>query len=65
MLEGPAKNNSSKPDFKELLNKDDPIDKAILELAKEGELNVGVVWVKGETEDITDDYSYKKPIKNI
>ena len=61
MLGGPAKNNNSKPDFKQLLNKDDPVDKAILELAKKGELNVGVVWVKEES----DDYSYKEPIENI
>jgi hypothetical protein len=63
MLGGSAYN--SKPDYKKLLNKDDPIDKAILELAKKGELNVGVVWVDGESEEITDEYSYKKPIKNI
>ena len=55
----------SKPNFKKLLNKDDPIDKIILELAKKGELNVGVVWVKGEFKENSDDYSYKKPIKNI
>ena len=65
MLGGSAKNNNSKPNFKKLLNKDDPIDKMILKLAKEGELNVGVVWVKEGSEENTDDYSYKKPIKNI
>jgi hypothetical protein len=64
-LRGPAKNNNSKPDFKQLLNKDDPIDKMILKLAKKGELNVGVVWVKEESEDYSDDYSYKEPIDNI
>ena len=65
LLGGSAKNNNSKPDYKRLLNKDDPIDKMILKLAKEGELNVGVVWVKGESEDYSDDYSYKEPIENI
>ena len=65
MLGGSEKSNNLKPGYKELLNKDDPIDKMILKLAKKGELNVGVVWVKGESEETTDDYSYKKPIKNI
>ena len=65
MLGGSAKSNNSKPDYKKLLNKDDPIDKMILKLAKKGELTVGVVWVKEESEEFADDYSYKKPIKNI
>jgi len=47
------------------LNKDDPIDKLILELAKKGELNVGVVWVKENPETYIDEYSFKEPIKNI
>jgi len=47
------------------LNKDDPIDKLILELSRQGKLNVGVVWVKEEKEDFSDEYSYKAPIENI
>jgi hypothetical protein len=58
---GSAKSNNPKPNYKRLLDKNNPIDKLILKLAKEGELNVGVVWVKDES----DDYSYKNPIKNI
>ena len=34
--------------YKELLDKEDPIDKLILELAGKGELKVGAVAVKGE-----------------
>ena len=64
MLRGSAKNNNLKQNYKKLLNKDDPIDKLILELAKKGELNVGVVQVKEGSEDNLDGYSYKKPIEN-
>jgi len=35
-------------DYKDLLDKEDPIDKLILELAGKGELKVGAVVVKGE-----------------
>jgi hypothetical protein len=59
---GSANNNILKVDYKQLLNKKDPIDKLILELAKSGELNIGVVQLK---EEDSDDYSYKEPIKNI
>ena len=58
-------NKSAKPNYKKLLDKDDPIDKLILELAKKGKLNVGVVWVKEEPENYSECYSYKDPIENI
>jgi len=47
------------------LNKSDPLDKLILELAKKGELNVGVVWVREETEIYPEQYSYKDLITNV
>jgi len=47
------------------LNKKDPIDKQILNLAKQGELKVGVAWVKEETEHPSDEYSYKHLNENI
>lgn len=64
-MEGSTKNNITKPNFKQLLNKKDPIDKLILEMAKNGELKVGVIQLGEESKEFTDDYSYKKPIKNI
>jgi len=44
------KNNNQKPtpNYKKLLDKEDSIDKQILELAKKGELTIDVVWVKEE-----------------
>ena len=60
-----ADNKTVKPNFKKLLNKSDPIDKLILELAKKGELNVGVVWVKEDSEIYPEPYSDKNPIENI
>ena len=65
LLWGSADNKSIKPDYKKLLNKRDPIDKIILELAKKGTLSVGVVWVKENLEDYPEGYSYKEPIENI
>jgi len=47
---GPANNKILEPDYKKLLNKKDPLDKQILNLAKPGELKVGVVWIKEENE---------------
>jgi hypothetical protein len=65
LLRGSTRDNNLKQKYKHLLNKDDPIDKLILKLAKKGKLSVGVVQVKDGHEDNSDDYSYKKPIENI
>lgn len=40
-----------KTSYKKLLNKKDPLDERILQLAKNGELKIGVVRVKGEVEE--------------
>lgn len=48
-----------------MLNKKDPIDKQILNLAKKGELKVSVVRVKEETEYPSEGDSYKHPHENI
>ena len=53
------------PDYKKLLNKKDPLDRLILNLAKQGELKVGVVWVKEENEHPSEQYLYKHLHKNI
>jgi len=36
-----------------------------MDLAKKGELSIGVVRVKEEPINYSDDYSYKEPIQNI
>ena len=41
-------NKKDKPSYKTLLNKKDPLDERILQLAKNGELKIGVVSVKGK-----------------
>jgi hypothetical protein len=41
-------NKTIEPDYKKLLNKKDPIDKQILDLVKQGELKIGIVWLKGD-----------------
>ena len=44
-------------DYKKLLNKKDPLDKQILNLAKHGDLKVSVVEVKQPNEHASDNYS--------
>lgn len=46
LFRGLAHNIPTKPSYKKLLNKKDPIDKIILELVKKGMLSVGIVMVK-------------------
>ena len=48
-----------------MLNKKDPIDKQIFNLAKKGELKVSVVWVKEDTEYPSKVDSYKHLNENI
>jgi len=50
-------NKTLVPDYKKLLNKKDSLDKLILNLAKQGELKVGVVWIKEENEHSSEQYS--------
>ena len=42
-----AVNKKDKTSYKTLLNKKDPLDERILQLAKNGELKIGVVRVNG------------------
>jgi len=42
-----------------LLNKKDPLDERILQLAKNGELKIGVVRVKEGDKHSFEDYSHK------
>ena len=48
-----------------MLNKNNPLDKAILDLVKKGKLKVGVVKVKEEPSIYSENYSYQEPIENI
>lgn len=45
--------------YKTLLNKKDPLDERILQLAKNGELKIGVVRVKEGDKHSFEDYSHK------
>jgi len=45
--------------YKTLLNKKDPLDERILQLAKNGELKIGVVCVKEGNKHSFEDYSRK------
>ena len=45
--------------YKTLLNKKDPLDERILQLAKNGELKIGVVCVKEGDKRSFEDYSHK------
>ena len=45
--------------YKTLLNKKDPLDERILQLAKNGELKIGVVHVKEGDRHSFEDYSHK------
>ena len=47
-LDGLFTNKTIEPDYKKFLNKKDPIDKQILNLVKQGELKIGIVWIKGD-----------------
>ena len=40
-------NEGNEPDFKNLLDKDNPIDRLVLEMADEGKLRVGMVALRG------------------
>jgi len=44
-------------EYKKLLNKKDPLDKMILELAEKGELKVNAVGVKSESGQALEKYS--------
>ena len=46
-------------EYKKLLNKKDPLDKQILELTKEGRLNVRVVDLKDENGHPSEKYTRK------
>ncbi len=39
------------------LNKKDPVDRVIIDLKKEGIVDIGVVELKGNCEDFKNDYS--------
>ena len=56
---GSANNKKLESDYKKLLNKNDPLDKQIIMLAKEGELKISVVPIKAENEYSSEKYSYK------
>ena len=43
--------------YEKFLDKENLLDKSILESAKSGELSVGVVWIDKENRDLGDKYS--------
>lgn len=56
---GSANNKTLEQGYEKLLNKNDPLDKQIIKLVKQGRLKVCIVSIGPENEHSSEKYSYK------